>query len=303
MTIGKFAITRRDVSDYMLLLVGAMFYTVGWGAFMPPYQITIGGVAGVSSIVYFVTNIPADYVYFVINAVLMLSALKVLGFKFMLKTIFTIVSVTLMLRVVQTLLMQDDGTLLQLMGPSESFMACILGSVLTGLGLGFIFIHNGSTGGTDIVAAIVNKYHSDVSLGRVLTICDIVIVSSCYFIFYDWRRVVFGFCTLFVMYYVMDYFMERQRHSVQFFIVTKKYDEISHAINEKVDRGCTLLTSEGSYTHEQSKVVMCLARRYESDRIFELINEIDPNAFVSMSRVVGVFGEGFARIQPAKKKK
>ena len=303
MTIGKFTITRRDVSDYLLLLVGAMFYTVGWGAFMLPYQITIGGVAGVSSIVYFVANIPADYVYFVINAVLMLSALKVLGFKFMLKTIFTIVSVTLMLRVVQTLLMQDDGTLLQLMGPSESFMACILGSVLTGLGLGFIFIHNGSTGGTDIVAAIVNKYRSDVSLGRVLTICDIVIVSSCYFIFYDWRRVVFGFCTLFVMYYVMDYFMERQRHSVQFFIVTKKYDEISHAINEKVDRGCTLLTSEGSYTHEQSKVVMCLARRYESDRIFELINEIDPNAFVSMSRVVGVFGEGFARMQPAKKKK
>ena len=303
MTIGKFTITRRDVSDYLLLLVGAMFYTVGWGAFMLPYQITIGGVAGVSSIVFFVTNIPADYVYFVINAVLMLSALKVLGFKFMLKTIFTIVSVTLMLRVVQTLLMQDDGSLLQLMGPSESFMACILGSVLTGLGLGFIFMHNGSTGGTDIVAAIVNKYRSDVSLGRVLTICDIVIVSSCYFIFYDWRRVVFGFCTLFVMYYVMDYFMERQRHSVQFFIVTKKYDEISHAINVKVDRGCTLLTSEGSYTHEQSKVVMCLARRYESDRIFELINEIDPNAFVSMSRVVGVFGEGFARMQPAKKKK
>ena len=303
MKIGNFTITRRDVSDYMLLLVGAMFYTVGWGAFMLPYQITIGGVAGVSSIVYFVSNIPADYVYFVINAALMLSALKVLGFRFMLKTIFTIVAVTLMLRGVQMLLMQPDGTLLQLMGPSESFMACILGSVLTGLGLGFIFMHNGSTGGTDIVAAIVNKYRSDVSLGRVLTICDIVIVSSCYFIFYDWRRVVFGFCTLFVMYYVMDYFMERQRHSVQFFIITKKYNEISHAINERVDRGCTLLTSEGSYTHEQSKVVMCIARRYESDRIFELINEIDPKAFVSMSRVVGVFGEGFAKIQIPKHKK
>lgn len=303
MKIGNFTITRRDVSDYMLLLVGAMFYTVGWGAFMLPYQITIGGVAGVSSIVYFVANIPADYVYFAINAALMLSALKVLGFRFMLKTIFTIVAVTLMLRGVQMLLMQPDGTLLQLMGPSESFMACILGSVLTGLGLGFIFMHNGSTGGTDIVAAIVNKYRSDVSLGRVLTICDIVIVSSCYFIFYDWRRVVFGFCTLFVMYYVMDYFMERQRHSVQFFIITKKYNEISHAINERVDRGCTLLTSEGSYTHEESKVVMCIARRYESDQIFELINEIDPKAFVSMSRVVGVFGEGFAKIQTPKHKK
>lgn len=298
----KFRFTGEDLRDYLFLTIGVLFYTIGWGAFMLPYQITVGGVAGISNIVYFISGIPVDVTYFLINACLMILALKILGFRFMVKTIYCIFAITFMLRVVQMLLKQPDGTLLQMMGPHESFMACIIGSALCGIGLGFIFMQHGSTGGTDILAAIVNKYR-DVSLGRVLTICDIIIVSSCYFIFYDWRRVVFGFCTLFVMYYVMDYFMERQRHSVQFFIVTKKYDEISRAINEKVDRGCTLLASEGSYTHEQSKVVMCLARRYESDRIFELINEIDPNAFVSMSRVVGVFGEGFARIHSAKKKK
>ena len=295
----KFRFSGEDLRDYLFLTIGVLFYTIGWGAFMLPYQITVGGVAGISNIVYFISGIPVDVTYFLINACLMILALKILGFRFMVKTIYCIFAITFMLRVVQMLLKQPDGTLLQMMGPHESFMACIIGSALCGIGLGFIFMQHGSTGGTDILAAIVNKYR-DVSLGRVLTICDIIIVSSCYFIFYDWRLVVFGFCTLFVMYYVMDYFMDRQRHSVQFFIITKRYDEISHAINEEAHRGCTLLQAEGSYTHEGCKVVMCIARKFESNRIFEIINEIDPNAFVSQSRVVGVFGKGFSAISGKK---
>ena len=291
----KLNVTGEDVKDYLFLTIGVLFYTIGWGAFMLPYQITVGGVAGISNIVYFAAGIPADVTYFLINICFLIVALKILGLKFLVKTIYCIFSITFMLRVVQMLLMQPNGKLLQLMGANESFMACIIGSSMCGIGLGLIFMQNGSTGGTDILAAVVNKYR-DVSLGKVLTICDIVIVSSCYFIFYDWRLVVFGFCTLFVMYYVMDYFMDRQRHSVQFFIITKKYDEISHAINEEVHRGCTLLSAEGSYTHEGCKVVMCIARKFESSRIFDVINEIDPNAFVSQSRVVGVFGNGFSTI-------
>lgn len=289
----KFKISAGVIKDYLFMTIGVLFYTLGWGAFMLPYQITVGGVAGISNIVYFAMGIPADVTYFAINACLLVAALKILGLKFLVKTIYCIVSITLMLRIIQMLLMQPNGKLLQLMGAQESFMACIIGSSLCGIGLGLIFMQNGSTGGTDILAAVINKYR-DVSLGRVLTICDIVIVSSCYFIFYDWRLVVFGFCTLFVMYYVMDYFMDRQRHSVQFFIITKKYDEISKAINEEAHRGCTLLSAEGSYTHEGCKVVMCIARKIESNRIFGIINEIDPHAFVSQSRVIGVFGNGFS---------
>lgn len=291
----KLNIVGEDIRDYMFMTIGVLFYTIGWGAFMLPYQITIGGVAGISNIVYFASGIPADFTYFAINACLLIVALKILGLKFLIKTIYCICAITLMLRIVQMALMQPDGKLFQLMGAQESFMACIIGSSMCGIGLGFIFMQNGSTGGTDILAAVINKYR-DVSLGRVLTICDIVIVSSCYFIFYDWRLVVFGFCTLFVMYYVMDYFMESQRHSVQFFIITKKYDEISHAINEEANRGCTLLSAEGSYTHEGCKVVMCIARKFESNRIFNIIEKIDPSAFVSQSRVIGVFGTGFSSI-------
>ena len=296
MKIGNFTITRRDVSDYMLLLVGAMFYTVGWGAFMLPYQITIGGVAGVSSIVYFVTNIPADYVYFVINAVLMLSALKVLGFKFMLKTIFTIVAVTLMLRGVQMLLMQPDGTLLQLMGPSESFMACILGSVLTGLGLGFIFMHNGSTGGTDIIAAVINKYR-DITLGRVLMLCDLVIITSSYFVLKDWEKVVYGYATLYICSFVLDQVVNSARQSVQFIIISKKYKEIGHSIVVGPRRGVTVINANGFYSGDEVKMLFVMAKRRDSTTIFRLIKEIDPDAYVTQSAVIGAYGDGFDRIK------
>ena len=292
MKIGKFTITRRDVSDYMLLLVGAMFYTVGWGAFMLPYQITIGGVAGVSSIVYFVANIPADYVYFVINAVLMLSGLKVLGFKFMLKTIFTIVSVTLMLRLVQTLLMQDDGTLLQLMGPSESFMACILGSVLTGLGLGFIFMHNGSTGGTDIVAAMVSKYRQ-VSVGRMILYVDLIIISSSFIIYHDLNKVIYGYVVLVFLSYMADQVVNNTRQAVQFTIFSKRWDEIATAVNHELHRGCTIVDGTGWYTRQEVKMLIIFCRKSEALDIYRLIKELDPHAFMSQSNVNTVYGEGF----------
>ena len=166
----KLRISSDDLKDYLLMTIGVLFYTIGWGAFMLPYQITVGGVAGVSNIVYFVSKIPVDVTYFLINATLMVVALKVLGWRFMVKTIYCILAITFMLRVVQLLLKQSDGSLLQLMGPHESFMACIIGSALCGIGLGFIFMQNGSTGGTDILAAIVNKYRdidNDIRAGKV----------------------------------------------------------------------------------------------------------------------------------------
>ncbi|MCF0160367.1 MAG: YitT family protein, partial [Bacteroidaceae bacterium] len=223
-------------------------------------------------------------------------ALKILGFRFMMKTTYGIICMTLILRILQTILTEDNGELFQMMGPGEDFMACILGSTLCGIGLAIVFMNNGSTGGTDIIAAVIHKYR-DITLGRILIYCDLIIVSSCYFVFYDWRRVVFGFCTLFITYYIMDYFMDRQRQSVQFLITTKKHVEIAAAIHDSVHRGCTYINSEGSFSHKEIKVVMCLARKNESDKIFAIIKNLDPEAFVSQSKVIGVFGKGFDSIR------
>lgn len=285
----------RELNDYLFITFGVLCYAVGWNAFLVPYQITTGGVAGIASILYFVARIPMDISYFCINACFLLVALKVLGLKFMVKTIYSIVNMTVILRLLKIILTQTDGTLLHLMGPGENFMACVIGSGLCGIGLGFVFMHNGSTGGTDIIAAVVAKY-KDIKLGRILTLCDIIIIGSCYFIFYDWRIVVFGFCTLFLTYYIMDFFMDSKRQSVQFFVVTHKYSEIAQAINNNVGRGCTLMEAEGSYTRQGTKVVMCLAHRSESAQIFDIIRNLDPDAFVSQSKVIGVFGNGFSAL-------
>ena len=169
-------------------------------------------------------------------------------------------------------------------------------AAMCGVGLGITFNYNGSTGGTDIIAAIVNKY-KDVSLGRMIMICDVFIISSCYFIFHDWRRVIFGFVTLFIIGVVLDWIINSARQSVQFFIFSKKYDEIADRIIKDADRGVTVLDGTGWYSKNNVKVLVVLAKKRQSLDIFRLVKRIDPNAFISQSSVIGVYGEGFDKLK------
>lgn len=286
----------RESRDYLAITFGLVCYAVGWAAFMLPYQITTGGVTGIAAIVYYVTGVEIQVSYFLINAVLMGFALKILGPKFSIKTIYAIFMLTFLLWLVQRLLEGPDGTLPKLLGEGQDFMACAIGAGLLGFGIGIVFCNNGSTGGTDIIAWIINKYR-DVTLGRMMMYCDIVIISSCYFIFHDWRRVLFGFVVLFIMSVVIDYVIESQRQSVQFLIFSRKHEEIAEAINKRVDRGVTLLDGTGWYSKQSIKVVVVLAKKSESIDIFRLCKDIDPNAFISQSKVVGVYGEGFDKLK------
>ena len=151
---------------------------------------------------------------------------------------------------------------------------------MLGFGIGIVFCNNGSTGGTDIIAWIINKY-KDVTLGRMMMYCDIVIISSCYFIFHDWKRVLFGFCVLFIMSIVIDYVINSTRQSVQFLIFSRKYEQIAEGISTKIDRGVTLLDGQGWYSKQDIKVIVVLARKGESLDIFRLVKDIDPDAFIS----------------------
>ncbi len=282
----------RESKDYLAITFGLMCYAIGWVAFMLPYQITTGGATGICAIIYYVTGIEIQVSYFIINAILMGFALKILGPKFSLKTIFAILVLTFFLWFFQRLLEGDDGKLPLLLGPGQDFMACVVGAGLLGFGIGIVFCNNGSTGGTDIIAWIINKY-KDVTLGRMIMYCDIVIISSCYFIFHDWRRVLFGFCVLFVMSIVIDYVVNSARQSVQFLIFSRKHDEIAEGISTQINRGVTLLDGKGWYSKQDIKVVVVLAKKSQSLDIFRLVKDIDPNAFISQSNVVGVYGEGF----------
>ena len=224
----------REAKDYIMIMIGMISYGVGWTVFLLPNDITTGGVPGISSIIYWATGLPVQYSYFTLNSLLLLVALKVLGFKFCVKTIFAVFSLTFFVSVLQELMV--GVVLLQ----SQPFMACVLGASFCGMGIGFAFSFNGSTGGTDIIAAIVNKYR-DVSLGRIVMLCDLIIISCSYFVLHDWEKVVYGYVTLYVCSFVLDQVVNSNHQSVQFFIISKNYNEIGEHIVMDMHRGVTVL--------------------------------------------------------------
>jgi uncharacterized membrane-anchored protein YitT (DUF2179 family) len=291
----------RELKDYVAITLGIMCYALGWAAFLLPYQISTGGVTGISALIYYVTGIEIQVSYFVINAIFMVFALRILGLKFCIKTLYAIPALTFFLWLFQVLLKDDAGNLPLLLGPGQEFMALVIGACMTGFGIGFVFIYNGSTGGTDILAWIINKY-KDVSLGRLIMYGDIIIISSCYLVFHDWKRVLFGFCVLFIMSVVIDYVVNSNRQSVQFLIFSRKHEEIAETITKELRRGVTLLDGTGWYSKQSIKVVVILAKKNQANQIFRLVRDIVENAFISQSNVVGVYGEGFDKLKVKKKK-
>ena len=304
----------NEAKDYFYITLGLLLYTIGWTGFLLPYEIVTGGVTGISAIIFYATNagghgIPINYSYFTINAILLVLALKILGWRFLVKTIYAILMLSMMLGVAQDIMTNDDGTMIHLLG-DENFMSLIIGCCFTGTSLPVVFLHNGSTGGTDIVAAIVNKYRN-MSLGTVLIFVDLVIIGSSFPVFIYARdftvieavyKIVFGLCTMVIENFMLDYVMNSRRESVQFFIFSKKYQEIANAIGTEMNHGVTILDGHGWYTGQKMKVLCILARKRESVSIFRLIKMIDPNAFVSQSSVIGVYGEGFDELKVKIKK-
>lgn len=180
---------KYEAMDYLFITLGLALYSLGWTAFLLPYGIVSGGLTGICAIIYYVTGIELQVSYLIFNVFLLLAAVKILGLKFCLKTIYGVLSLTFLLWVMQRIIHGGNDMsqehLHKILGDGQEFMAVIIGSSLCGMGLAQCFLHQGSTGGTDIIAAIVNKY-KNISLGRMLLYLDIIIISCSYFIFHDW---------------------------------------------------------------------------------------------------------------------
>lgn len=291
----------QEFRDYLMITFGLLCYTTGFVCFQLPYHITTGGVAGLGAVIFYATGFPPQYTYLIINIFLLVAAIKILGFKFCLKTIYAVLMLTFLLGAAQELIRNMPGHVLTSEGfplfvGDQDFMACVLGATLEGVGLGIIFLNNGSTGGTDIIAAIVNKYR-DVTMGQMMMLCDIIIISSSFFTpTGTGEKLLFGYCTLIICNLLLDYVMDRGRQSVQFLIISRQYADIADAITQ-TGRGVTVLDGQGHYTKNTQKVLMVLAKKRESTNIFRIIKNIDPNAFISQSKVIGVFGQGFDKIK------
>ena len=302
----------QNARDYVIITFGLLLYAIGFTCFQLPYEITTGGLAGAGAVIFYATGFPVHYTILIVNILLLIAAVKILGWRFCVKTIYAVFMLSFLLAMAKEIMtyvavanpgMYDVSRqgLPQLVR-NGMFMSCVLGASMEGVGLGLIFLSNGSTGGTDIIAAIINKYR-DVTLGQMMMLCDVIIITSSLLLpTGSVERLLYGYCTLVITNLLLDYIVDRGRQSVQFLIFSLKYDEIASAIN-KLHRGVTVLNGQGWYTKHERKVLVVLAKKRESTTIFRIIQNIDPTAFVSQAKVIGVFGDGFDKIKVKRDKK
>ena len=279
-----------QLKDFLFIILGSFSYALAWQGFLIPNQLTTGAVTGLASIIYYAFGTPpVDVTYAVANVILLLFALKILGLKFCIRTIFGVFFCWLFLHVLP--LWIPDGLV-----QGDTFMASVIGGILCGVGLGVVFTSNGSTGGTDIIAAMVNKYHN-VSFGKMLLYIDIIIISSSYLVFHDVQRVIYGYIIMFITTTVCDMIINGIRASVQLLIFSDKWEDIAESISHELQRGVTVLDGMGWYTKKPKKVLIVVAKRTQITQIERLIKNIDNNAFISQSAVSAVYGQGFDKIK------
>lgn len=274
----------RTARDYFFITFGMALYALGFCGFILPEKVVIGGLAGIGTIIYFTTGIPVAISQYALNLILLAIAYKVVGRKFVLGTIYGATMISVFIGIFQPLF--SDGF------TQEPFLNVVIGGICAGMGVGIAFTHNGSSGGTDIVAAMVSKY-TNVSIGRMMLYTDVIVISSSFFLFHQIDKVVYGYVVLILASYVADMVINTNRQAVQFTVFSQKWEEIATAINNEAKRGCTVFTGMGWYSKKEVKMLLVMCRKIESVTISRIIKSIDPDAFTTQCNVNGVYGKGF----------
>jgi uncharacterized membrane-anchored protein YitT (DUF2179 family) len=273
---------------YLIITIGLFVNALGWTAFLIPAEITGGGVTGVATLIFYATEIPIWVPYLTINLTLIVVSIKILGKSFGIKTIYSTLILTLFFSVLQNVIKEPIV--------NENFMSSVLGGIMAGVGVGIVFSQGGSTGGTDIIAMVINKYRN-ISPGKIILYADVIIISSSFLIFRSIEKIVYGYVAMGVTAYAIDLVLTGAKRTVQLFVFSKLHDEIAQKISTEINRGITLIDGTGWYTKQNSKILMVLVKKQESNSLLRIIKEIDPDAFISVNNVMGVYGKGFDRIK------
>ncbi|WP_321279493.1 YitT family protein [Marinifilum fragile] len=278
----------ENIRSYLIITIGLFIGAIAWTGFIIPAGIVGSGVSGIATMIYFVSGIKVGYSVFLINTVFLLVSLRILGFSFGIKTLYGITVISFFLWLFQSIITEPLV--------SDRFMCSIIGGIMAGAGAGMILSRGGSTGGTDILAMIINKY-KNYSPGQLLLTIDVVIISSSYFLENSIEQVVYGFVTMGVSAYVVDMIIEGSKQSVQIIIFTQKPELIRKEVIHNLDQGLTVINATGGYSNQDVKILMVLAKKRDSQTILKMIKHVDPDAFISMGSVMGVYGQGFDKIK------
>lgn len=309
MTNHRYNGLMTNAKDYTLIIFGLFLYSFGFCAFILPHEIVIGGLAGVGTLVYFATGgmVPVAVTSYACNLLLLAMAFKIVGKKFVMRTIFGVTVVAVFIGIFENIFMSLGHPLVP-----DRVVSVVLGAILCGLGVGTAFIHNGSSGGTDIVAAMVAK-RSNVSIGRTIIYVDALVVSLSFLLPFDGTveqriearipMIVYGYMVTLIVSYCADMVINTNRQAAQFFIFSKKWKEIADSINTDAHRGVTVVDGQGWYSKKDQKILMVWCRKIEAVTIQRIIKSIDEDAFVSQGAVNGVYGKGFDNMKIKMKKK
>lgn len=279
----------KILRSYLIMAFGLFINALGWTAFLIPTEVTGGGVTGASTILFFATGFPVGITFLLINVFLIAIAIRILGASFGLKTILGVVLLSIFLSGLQQVITEPLV--------SDAFMSTVIGAILAGAGVGIVFTQGGSTGGTDIIAMIINKYRN-ISPGRVILYFDVLIISSSYLVFQSVEKMVFGYVAMAITVYVIDLILSGAKQSFQVFIFSQQHEKIAERIATELNRGITILNGQGWYTKQNTKIILVLVRKHETSQLLRIIKETDPSAFMSMNNAMGVYGQGFEKIRP-----
>ena len=275
-----------ELKDYVMIVVGLLIYSFGFCAFILPQNVVIGGYTGLASLFYYTFGIPVGPIIFALNIISLLVAYKIVGKRFVMRSIFGAFGLSAIVSIMQPMFPAA------IVAPDNPMMNVMIGGILCGLGLGLSFVHNGSTGGTDIIAAMVNK-RTNVSIGRMLLYADGLIIFSSMLIFHSIDNVVYGFLELLFATFMTDQVINTNRQAMQFLIISDKWEEIANAVVNDAHRGCTVFSGMGWFTKENVKMLMVMCRKIEGVTVMRVVKSIDPYAFITQSNVNGVYGVGF----------
>lgn len=287
-----------NLKDYVVMVVFLAVGALGFTAFILPHEIIMGGLNGVGSLVYFASGktIPVAVTQYACNLLLLAMAYKIVGKAFVLRTIFGATLFSLFIGLMESHFMSMKPLI------TETSVSILLGGVLCGLGIGTVFVHNGSTGGTDIVAAMVSK-KSNQSIGRTMIYTDMLIVSMSILLPFDGTfgerlqeripTIVYGLMVTYVIAFITDMIINTNRQAVQFIIFSHHWEKIAEAVSKEAHRGVTILDGQGWYSKQQVKILMVWCRKIESVTIFRIVKSIDSEAFITQTNTNGVYGKGF----------
>lgn len=285
----------KTIKEYSVMAFALALYVFSWTAFLIPNQITAGGVTGLSTILNYAFGLPVSLTYLVLNVVLLVAGTIIMGKGFGFKTIFCVL--------VSTVYFEFFPHIPWVSNIEDNLINSIIGGAMSGVGISLVFTQGGSTGGIDIIALVLNKF-MEVQPGRVFMIADFLIISSILLLpDKSIQDVVYGYVVTVAFSYTIDQMLTGSKQSVQMLIITGKYQEVADKLCFEMDKGVTAINSLGWYKKSQSMIIMVVTRKDNMHEVMAAVKETDPKAFLTVSTVMGVYGEGFEQVKAKSKQK